>query len=153
MLYDYLKIAHILSATLVVTSLFYSYQLWRSMRSMGNSFPIFNRIQKQTVLVIVPGTLIQLGTGFTLISLQHYPLSDGWVSASISGFIVMIASWLGFIYFLCAAQQEPLKKSMDSNKRHYFYQKAQSIMLLLCALALCVMIFSMANKGASLHRT
>jgi len=149
MFYDYLKIFHILSASLVLTSIAYSYQLWRSMQKSRNSFAQFTRIRKQTALVIVPGALVQLATGFSLISLQHYALSEGWVGSSITGFIVLILSWMGFMYFLAAGQQNMALNGSETQSR--FYRNAQSLMLMLCALALTAMIYSMANRIAPLH--
>ncbi|MDX1900779.1 MAG: DUF2269 family protein [Gammaproteobacteria bacterium] len=151
MFYNYLKIFHILSATLVLTSIVYSYQLWRSMQKSSNSFSFFTRIRKQTATIIIPGALIQLATGFTLMSLQHYPLTDAWVGASISGFILLILSWLGFMYFLSAAQQDRAQHSNTHRRRTHFYRYAQSLMLMLCAFALAIMIFSMATRMTSLH--
>ena len=149
-LYEYVKMLHIISASLVVSSLFYSYQLWRLLRAQGNAntFSVFMRIQKQTLLVIVPFTLIQLATGFTLISQQHGLLSDSWVSTSLLGFMVMISSWLGFIYFLSASQHLDASSNSNenNNSRKRFYDRAQSIMLFLCALALSAMIYVMANR-------
>lgn len=150
MFYNYLKIFHIISAALVLMSIIYSYQLWRAMQKSRQSFSFFTRIQRQTALIIVPGSLIQLATGFSLINIQHVTLTAGWVETSIAGFILLISCWLGFMYFLVAGQQQNAENSTSVHQSR-FYQKAQSFMLLLCGLALSVMIYSMANRIAPLY--
>lgn len=146
MVYEYLKILHVISASLIIGSILYSCQLWLAMQRDQDGFPLFHRIQKQTAIVIIPATLIQLGTGFTLISLQHYGLDEAWIGTSITGFLVMVASWLGFIFFLTASQKQLQQKQQDGHRPDPFYQRAQSIMLFFCGLSLAVMIFSMANR-------
>ncbi len=141
MLYDYLKILHILSATLVLTSMAYSYYLWRTENTTTTAL----RIQTQTWLIIVPFALIQLLTGFTMISLKHYDLSEFWISGSVLSFIILVSSWLGFIYFLLMGQKIPLDSALKKNRKNLFV-RAQSIMLSICSLALLSMIFFMANK-------
>lgn len=140
-MYDYLKILHIISAALVLGSIFYSCQLWVAMLQADDGFPLFHRIQKLTAFIVIPATLVQLGTGFTLISLEHYPLTEWWIGTSITGFVVLVGSWLGFVYFLAAGQQQNVRPRTST-----FYRRAQSIMLLLCGLSLAIMIFSMANR-------
>ncbi len=116
MFYDSLKILHIISATLVLTSIIYSYSIWRSSNNMA-------LIAKQTWLIIIPFAIIQLLTGFMMISLKQYDVSQLWITGSVIGFVIMICSWLGFI---CGY--------------------AQSVMLSICGLSLLSMIFFMANK-------
>jgi len=146
MIYDYLKILHIISASLVLGSILYSYQLWITMQRAEHPFQFFTRIQKQTALIIVPATLIQLATGFTLISLQHYPLTEWWIGTSIVGFVILVTSWLAFVWFLAVSLQHSPESPHASRRRHSFYRHAQSVMLLLCGLAIALMIFSMANR-------
>lgn len=125
MLYDSIKILHILSATCVVTSMGYSFYVW----CYENAIESLQRIQAQTGFIIVPFALVQLMTGFTMMSLKHESFSALWIQGSVIGFILAIGSWLGFVYFLLSA-----------NKR------LQTWMLGVCALALLSMIFFMANK-------
>ena len=126
MLYDSIKIFHIISASLTLTSMAYSYGLWLSVE---NSNQVMERIQTQTWAVIVPFAILQLLTGFTMMSLKHYGLSQFWMAGSITGFIVAVSSWLAFVYCL-----------LSSN------QRVQPIMLSICGAALLCMIFLMANK-------
>lgn len=150
MLYSCLQILHIFSATLLVTSMAYSFRLWRYMHSPRVDAIITNRIQIQTWMVVIPLAIFQLATGFTMISLQHEDLSQFWITGSSLGFIILIGSWFSFIYFLLQAQQLPNQRqeSSVSNSRHQFFRRAQSAMLTICGASLLGMIFLMANKTA-----
>lgn len=141
MLYDPIKILHIISATLVFTSMAYSYYLWWTQNTATTTL----RIQTQTWLIIIPFAMIQLFTGFTMITLKHYDVSELWVSGSILSFIILISSWLGFIYFLLMAQKIPLDPSLKKERRSILI-RAQSIMLFICSVAFLSMIFFMTNK-------
>lgn len=129
--YDCLKIFHIVSATLLLTSLVYSIYLWRSMQQPEGIAMTSSRIQTQTWLIIVPIAIIQLISGFTMISLHHTDLAPLWTKGSVLGFVIAISSWFGFIYFLISPQQN---------------RRIQFIMLLLCAAALLSMVFFMTTK-------
>lgn len=132
MLYNCLKIIHIIGATLLLTSIGYSYHLWRH-KCTENADLISERIQTQTWLVIVPFAIFQLALGFTMISLKHYDLTQLWIKGSIIGFITAITSWFAFIYFLLSSRPQQ-------------YKKLQFFLLILCAASLACMIFFMANK-------
>lgn len=123
MVYFWLKILHILTATLLLLSMAYSYRLWKYAPESAQSV---QRIQTQTWLVILPLTIMQLATGFSIISIQHYDMSESWISGSVIGFITVIAAWFSFVIL--------------QNRR------LQSVMLHVCGLAILVMIFLMANK-------
>jgi uncharacterized membrane protein len=161
MLYYCLKILHIISATLMLTSIIYSYRLWKNIQHHHEAAETAQRIQTQTWLFIIPFALIQLGTGFTMISVQHYDFSEWWISGSVIGFIVVIGSWFSFVYFLLLSQQfSEIKSSAHdnhfisgsgTNKKYKIFRQVQSVMLMLCAAALLSMIFFMANKSASLY--
>lgn len=125
MLYNYLKILHIISAALLLTSIVYSYKLWRRDSNTLNA-----HVQAQTWLIVIPLGLFQLVTGFTMISVQHYDFHALWVKGSIIGFMLAISSWFGFIYF-----------SIENKAR-----RAQTVMLLICLASLLSMVFFMANK-------
>lgn len=144
MIYIYLKILHIISAACVLTSMAYSFHLWRSAYA---HYPArtADRIQKQTALVIIPCSLLQLASGFTMISLQRYDWSAFWISGSVISFIIAILSWFGFIYFLLLSQQ--LTTSIQNHSKLQHYRRYQAFMLLCCVLGLLSMIFFMANKS------
>jgi len=145
MQYSYLKILHIISASLLLTSMAYSYFLWKYIQKPEETSTLFQRIQSQTWLIIIPATIFQLATGFTMISLRHERLSQLWIGGSVLGFITVIGSWFSFIYFLLLSQQVTTQQ-LQSYPRFRLFRRAQSMMLSICALALLCMIFLMANK-------
>jgi uncharacterized membrane protein len=147
MIYNILKILHIFSAALLISSIGYSFIIWRDRHSPRVNAIISNRIQTQTWLVIMPSALLQMATGFTMIGLQEEDISQLWIVGSIIGFILFIASWFSFIYFLLLAQQVPVDPdNAGSTSRYKFFRRAQTLMLALSAAALLSMIFFMANK-------
>lgn len=146
MLYNSLKILHILSAAFVLTSMAYSFHMWRSI-SRRDMYNIAGKIHAQTLFVIVPFALLQLGSGFTLISLQRRTFSSFWIGGSVISFVLAILSWLAFIYFLVLSQQV----TSSCQNRHIKLKhdrRTQAMMLLLSALSLLSMLFFMANKAA-----
>jgi len=147
MIYNYLKILHIFCAALLVTSMAYSFSLWLNMHSARVNAVISSRIQTQTWLIIIPVALLQLLTGFTMISLQEEDLTQFWIVGSVIGYIVLIGSWISFIYFLLLAQQATVDSDMDTSATRFkTFRRAQSAMLVICAAALLSMIFFMSNK-------
>lgn len=133
MLYNCLKILHILSATLLLTSIVYSFQLWWSAKRPA--IQVAEGIQTQTWSVIIPFAIFQLMTGFTMISLKHYGLSEFWIKGSVIGFVIMMATWFIFIYTL-----------LSEKSAQPFFRQLQFVMLALCSLTLLSMIFLMANR-------
>jgi hypothetical protein len=112
----------------MLTGMIYCMRLWISSKETS---AIRLPVQTCTAFLIIPFALFQLGSGFTMISLNQYDLSELWITGSIFGFIIVISSWFAFIYFLLQ------KKS---------YRKLQSILLMICMSAILCMIFFMANK-------
>lgn len=126
-----LKILHILSATLVLTSMAYSYALWRYRLQSENAPLSIQRIQTQTWLIIIPFAVIQLLTGFTMISIHHEDLSQLWIKGSVIAFIAAMGSWIAFVYFLLSAKHN---------------LRLQSILLFICGASLLFMVFFMTSK-------
>lgn len=142
-----------MSATLLITSMGYSYHLWKNIRSPRDGAIRTQRIQMLTWLFIVPFAIMQLATGFTMMSIEHVNLSEMWIGGSIIGFIIVMGTWFSFIYFLLISQQietnNTLKSPFDKwNQRGLSYRRVQSMLLSLCAFSILVMIFFMANKVA-----
>ena len=123
MFYNYLKILHILSAGILLTSVIYSCKQW----FYGH---VLERIQTQTWFVIIPFALFQLGTGFTMISLKHDVLTPVYIKGSVIAFVAAIISWMLFSYFVLTSQP----------------RKFQKIFLLTCLISLLCMIFFMASR-------
>lgn len=128
MSYDLLKILHIISATLLVTSIIMSVKVWKKSKA-SSSAAMMHTLQTQTGISIVPLAILQLASGFTMISLRHYDVSQLWITGSITSFIVAVVSWLGFFCLL-----------------HRNQPRLQSSLLVICALALVCMVFLMVSK-------
>lgn len=121
MIYNHLKLFHILSATFFLLSILYSCHYWWSGKH--------HKIPVQTAFIIIPLALVQLMTGFTLISLKHENLSQLWIKGSTIAFIIMMMTWLGFVYLL--------------NKKQ---RGLEYICITIAFIAIFSMIFFMANK-------
>ena len=131
MLYDCIKIIHVISASLLLTSMSYCFMLWKLNRH--DAAIILNRIQTQNWVIIIPFAIFQLASGFTLISVKHYNLSELWISGSIISFILVIISWFAFVYFLLCTPNT-------------LFRKLQTIMMILCTFSILSMVFFMANR-------
>ena len=118
MLYDSLKIFHIVSASVLLTSAIYSGRRWIATR---DSQPL----HRQTVFLIIPFAIMQLLTGFTMISLKVNELSPWWISSILISFIIAIISWAGFI----------------------FYPRAQRVFLFLLSVSIITLLFLMTNRS------
>jgi len=147
MTYDWLKFFHIIGAGLLLSSLGYSYYLWKEIDTRRYPAILFERIQQQTWLVIAPLAIIQLASGFTMISLKHYAFHKLWVKGSIFSFLLVLMSWFSFIYFLFCSQRISIATKHSSAK----YKKAQLHALLVFKVALVAMIFFMSTKIDTLY--
>lgn len=126
MIYEILKVSHILFASLIVITIIYDIFLWIK------KDPLFHTlISRHTTRWIIPLTILQLFTGFTMISLKQYDFHEKWIMVSSIGFPVFIASWLLFVYFST-----------------YSFRRIPYIMLGFTLLCLLFMIFFMTNKIA-----
>lgn len=132
MFYDILKILHIIGATLLLSSIFCSFWVWLNTKKSNSSL---QTIQTQTWALFIPTAIFQLATGFTMISLKQYDLSEFWIIGSMSGFMVLIISWFSFLYLL-----------FTSSLKNRFYKLLQITLLMASGITLLFMIFLMANK-------
>ncbi len=132
MFYDILKILHIISATLLLASMVYTFKLWLDSTNADCSL---QKIQIQTLTLFVPTAMFQLATGFTMISLKHYEMSEFWIMGSMSGFMILIISWFSFLYLIFTV-----------SLKNRFYKLLQITLLLITSITLLFMIFLMANK-------
>jgi uncharacterized membrane protein len=151
MLYTCIKILHILSASLLISCMGYSYHLWKQMQSPRDGAIRMERIQALTWSSILPLAFIQLISGFTMIGLQHEDMSQLWISVSLIGFVTVLGAWLSFLYLMMAAQQIDMREKLRArgfSERGLYYRRLQSMMLMLCALAIGTMMFFMTNKVA-----
>lgn len=118
MLYDYLKIFHIIVAAILLTSVVSGCREWVATKEI-------QPLQTRTGSTIIPLAILQLFLGFTLISLRHSDLSRLWIGSLAAAFILMILSWLGFVCF----------------------ERSRRAMLCLSGSALLFMIFLMASRS------
>lgn len=132
MFYDILKILHIISAALLFVSIVCVSTLWLNSKNPNSSS---ETIQTQTWALFIPTAIFQLASGFTMISLKHYDLSEFWIIGSMSGFMVLIISWFGFLYLL-----------FSSPPKNRFYSMLQIALLVTIGITLLFMIFLMTNK-------
>lgn len=146
--YTILKMLHLISAAVLLTAIIYCYTLWKKSSNPRFMEIASQQIQTQTWLVILPAAFFQIMTGFTMISLKHLNYSDVWITNSIVGFIVMMGSWLSFIYFLTLSQQlvTEHKNKESMTFKFKFFRRIQSTLLIACLASLFSMIFFMANK-------
>lgn len=145
MAYNSLKFLHIITATLLLLSMAYSCRLWATMDTHKNSRTLLQQIQTQTWLLILPLSVVQLATGFSMLSIHREELSQLWVTVSVISFISALGSWFAFIYFLLLSQQMAAEEKIDVIQ-FKFYRRMQSTMIGVCMLAFMIMIFFMANK-------
>lgn len=120
MLYNSIKILHILSATLLLTAVSYSYLLWKN-----KSNKTIATLQIQPWIWVLPFALLQLISGFTMISLRHYDINQFWIKGCVIGFIIFLLAWFGFIFFM---------------------RKLSSVFFYISSLTLLCMIFFMTSK-------
>jgi uncharacterized membrane protein len=146
MFYYSLKILHVISAAILLTSLGYCYHLWARAQQTKEFALTTTRIQVQTWLIILPVVIFQLATGFTMISLKHEDFSQLWIIGSVIGFIIVIGSWFSFLYILVLSQQLAIQSQNRTSIKSKAIRHLQSIMLFLCATALFTMIFFMTNR-------
>lgn len=132
MLYNTLKILHIISASLLLVGIVQNFLLWLGTNNRMTHIFASQKIQRQTWTMFIPFVIFQLATGFTMISVRQYDLSEFWIVGSISGFIVLIASWFSFLYLLLTSSQTK--------------KKLQVMMLIISGITLLFMIFLMVNK-------
>lgn len=123
MIYNDLKIIHILSASLLLMSFFLSSSSFFKTKNSSNY------LQKQTILSMIPLAIFQLFSGFTMLSLQSISLTPFWVKGSLLGFMVLIVSWITFIFFA-----------------HKSKKKSAITFLIISLVSLLSMIFLMSSK-------
>jgi len=132
MFYDILKILHIISASLLLMSVIHAFRLWLTHFRSHQSIRVNDAIGWALFL---PTAIFQLASGFTMISLKQYAMSEFWIIGSMSSFMVLIISWFSFLYLLFTAPP-----------KNRFNEALQITLLLTTGITLLVMIFLMANK-------
>jgi uncharacterized membrane protein len=101
MVYLWLKIIHIISATVLFgTGLGSAFYLWRAHLSQDISAIAFatRNVVIADWIFTTPAVIIQPLTGFAMIYLNHFPLSSIWISLSLFLYILVGAFWLPVIW-------------------------------------------------------
>jgi uncharacterized membrane protein len=129
MVYLWLKIIHILSATILfgtgVGSAFYLLRAHLSQELSAIAFA-----SRQVViadwLFTTPAVIIQPLTGFIMMVMQHYPVSSLWISLSILLYILTGACWIPVVW-LQIRIRDITKHAVDNNqplpRLYYTYMK------------------------------
>jgi uncharacterized membrane protein len=152
MLYAWIKIIHIISASILFGT------------GLGTAFYMFyvNRqndvtlIAKATAEVVIadwlftaPSGIIQALTGFILIYLKGYSLLSLWVLGSIVGYLIAGICWLPVVWLQARCRDFAFEASMSSHFLSCEYRKYFRIWWLLgipAFIALVVVFYLMTNK-------
>jgi hypothetical protein len=137
MLYDILKTLHIISATLLLTSVVYTFKLWLTSNKLAFTHDSLLSIQRQTWMLFIPTTLFQLASGFMMISLKQFEPSEFWIIGSVGGFVVLVISWFSFLYLL-------FNSSFTLAKN--LYHKLQIVLLIVTGMTLLFVMFLMTSQ-------
>ena len=152
MIFDYVKIIHIISACILLGS------------GMGTAFYMFfvnfsddtSLIAQATAQVVIADWLftgtsgvVQALTGFTMIYLQHYALTQLWVIGSIAGYLVAGACWLPVVYLQIKCRDMAHKASATQQplpRQYYRYYCTWCILGLPAFSSLLIVIYFMTQK-------
>lgn len=127
-LYPWLKIIHIISATLFfgtgIGSAFYLLQAHLSKDVAAIAFTTRNVVFADWAFT-TPGAIVQPLTGFAMAYLGHFPLTATWISVSTILYIVTIACWLPVVWLQIkmrdlAAQANDNNTSLPALYYRYF---------------------------------
>jgi len=102
--YNTLKIIHILSGSLVFCTILgvQSYWLWWAYQPLDEHerAPFAHALHQKTLPILILGTLIQIISGFMLISLHHISWQALWIKATFIGIVLLLGNWGIFIGLL-----------------------------------------------------
>ena len=127
-MYYWIKLSHIVSACIFLTGFLWIFlgKIAEKQTLTSKHFSINTTLPTITWAMVIPFGLYQLLSGFTIISLKHYELSDLWIKVSLLGFIAVIALWFLMLN--------------TKNKKIQFYLMTLGLSVLL------TMVFFMANR-------
>ncbi len=152
MLYAWIKILHIISASVLFGT------------GLGTAFYMFYVNQQKNVTLIAKATsavvvadwlftatsgVIQAITGFILVSLKGYSLSSLWVLGSISGYVIAGICWLPVVWLQMQCRDLAFAASTNNTPLSAEYQRYFKIGWLLgipAFIALVGVFYLMANK-------
>lgn len=152
MLYDWVKILHIISAAVLFGT------------GLGTAFYMFyvnqqsniTLIARATTAVVVadwlftaPAGVIQAITGFTLVYLKGYSVTDLWVLGSSIGYLIAIGCWLPVVWLQIQCRDLALlaiRQNQPLSKNYYCYFKIWYLLGIPAFIALIGVFYLMANR-------
>jgi uncharacterized membrane protein len=127
MLYLWLKIIHILSATFLFgTGLGSAFYLWRAHLSQEVAAIAFatRNVVIADWLFTTPAVIIQPLTGFAMVYINHFPLSSYWILLSLFLYLLTGACWLPVVWLqirLREIAKQSLMQHQPLPQRYYTY--------------------------------
>lgn len=129
MLYLWLKIIHIISATFLFgTGIGSAFYLWRAHLSRDVAAIVFatRNVVIADWIFTTPAVIIQPLTGFVMVYINHFPLSSTWIALSLMLYILTGVFWLPVVW-LQIQLREIAKHALDQQQplpqRYYSYMR------------------------------
>jgi len=128
MLYLWLKIIHIVSATFLFgTGLGSAFYLWRA--DLSKNIQAIAFATKNVViadwLFTTPAVIVSPLTGFWMIALVHYPLSSTWIMYSLFLYLLTGACWIPVVWLQIQMRNlatSAVKENRPLPKRYHTYR-------------------------------
>lgn len=132
----YLKIIHVISASLFFTGASLVTIRWLGWRKsiVANQLSL----DKIIWIFLIPTALIQLITGFSIISMKHYRLDHVWIAGSLIGFFIQIIGWMIW--------QNLYQHYQNQKNASHILKKTLSALCVGLMFVLLIMIFFMTNN-------
>ncbi len=134
-LFTTLRIVHILVAGLLVSSMCYCIYLILTQRDQEKI--VLAKLMRQTLVVILPATVVQLFLGITMVSIGSTSWHWGWVAGGPGGVAILTGLWFGMLL----TSWEIVEASHPSRTLIYI----RNILLSMATITLFLIIFFMSN--------
>ncbi len=152
MVYEWLKIIHVLSASVLfgtgLGTAFYMFYV-----NLQKDVALIARATQQVVLAdwLFTGTsgVVQALTGFSLVGRGGYSFTDFWVWGSVVGYLIAGACWLPVVYLQIRCRDLALQAMRDQTPLPIIYYRCYKLWLMLgvpAFLSLVVVFFLMTNR-------
>src|SRR5690349_10751661 len=129
MLYLWLKIIHIISATFLFgTGLGSAFYLWRAHLSQDVAAIAFatRNVVIADWIFTTPAVIIQPLTGFAMAYINHFPLNSTWIALSLFLYLLTGVFWLPVVWLqirLKEMAQQALEKHQPLSQSYYNYMR------------------------------
>ena len=152
MVYEWLKIIHVISASILFGT------------GLGTAFYMFYVNQQKDIRLIATATaqvvfadwcftgssgIVQAITGITMVMLKGHAWSELWVWGSIVGYLIAGACWLPVVWFQIRCRDlafEALTNKQPLPDRYFRYFNTWRLLGVPAFLALVVVFFLMSNR-------